>query len=482
MRRRRLTRGLRRRSLPGRFVFQTSSTISFGKTGGFAGSNGYVDRLVLEELEAMGGTDLATPALPDWDVTSGTRGTRRPGPPVRDAAVLAANLAARPDLVVACDAGLSGWMPSPAPSRRLAVLFHGLLHLPGLWLASTTIDGFWANSPYVADVLRALFLTPDLASRTLLNPGAARKVAALVLPVPLLEHPRGYKSTAGVNVPAEVDRLLERGDAVIGHALVSNKLDVVATAAIALLLGDTLAERGRGFRLLVPDESVAALRGVAEALAPGGVRDDLFVALPWLKNTEVARIMRRADLALLYQRVPEGFGFYAPESLLSGCPVYTNGAGNLRHQLPADHGIVVDEAPGMTSGAFTRCGRIARRIADDVLSGAGKAAAARGAALVRQRFTRPALRNSLRVALDRLDARVRAPRFEDTRLGWHPLVRQVVGRRVIADHGELSMTASQRALVERLLGRSVETAARLPAKDRAIAQRLIANGLLAATL
>jgi len=367
------------------------------------------------------------------------------------------------DVALHDDAGAAIRTPSRRWANRNVVLYHGLAYGAGAWMANPDIDLHCANSPYLARVLRALLAFPDWRGRRPLDARAFDSVTDIALPLPCLAGPSHAAFAEGADIPAAVARLLE-GPAVVGHALQSHKHDVMATLSILYWMNDIARQRGTPpVKLLLSAASLDAerRRAIDAMLAPSGYRcDDFFVLVPHLRQNALFEVMRACRFGLAYNRFPEPFGFYVLESVFNGCPVYTNGSGNNRHLLPPDHGIVVDESFEMASdvvdaGAYRG---IAERIHSDLAQPAAtQAMCARGAAVIRDTWSKDAFARSLEAAL----ARAARPRetsvaFDDLVVSLNPLVRRLdlsTGR-CLNDYANVVLDAAEIAEIRSLLDRS----------------------------
>lgn len=463
-------------------------SLFLSRTGGppFLGSVGYVNDAIRPLLEARGATvDSFQPPVAGGD-------TEEAMLPFALAAEYARHAGrARADVALYDGAGTLVLPPDRGHARRNVVLYHGLVYGTGNWLTNPAVDLHLGNSPYLADVLRALFATPDWTQRQLLNPAGFGATRDIRLPVPCVEAPDGHPGFAqGEDLPAGVRALADK--AVLGHALQPGKQDLIATVSILYWLNLRAREAGTPRVLLLISESSltaerrAALDGV---LAGTGFRcADLFVPLPHLRQPALVEVMRACRFGLAYNRFPEPFGFYLLESVYQGCPVYTNGAGNNRHLLPPGHGIHVLETAGMAAmpgqGPDLRAYRaVAERIAQDIAqTDATRLACTRGRQHIAATWSRATFAADLGDALDALDApQPEPPAFDALEVAASPLVRHFDPATGVCfnDYATTVLDEAERALVRDLLGRAVHA---LPGDEMARIEqrhRLFARGVLA---
>lgn len=272
--------------------------------------------------------------------------------------------------------------PERGWARHNVVLYHGLAYGPGAWMANPAVDLHLANSPYLARVLQSLFAFPNWRQRRVLNPRGLMRTKSIRLPLPSVECRDGHPGFAhGVDLPPALLRELDSGATVWGHALQPGKQDWLATLSILYWLNELRTAPVPRIRLFVSEHSLTedVRRGLDAMLAPAGRScADYFVRVPHLSQAALFRLMRGCRFGLAYNRFPEPFGFYVLESVHQGCPVYTNGVGNNRHLLPAEHGINVYETFDMVEDARGQRDPVAwRGVAERILRDLGEGDVAR---------------------------------------------------------------------------------------------------------
>ncbi|MBN8471058.1 hypothetical protein JYJ95_31530 [Corallococcus exiguus] len=431
----------------------------------FQNAAGAINAWMEEELRALG-----------HDVERFNRHYPNPGDsgiPVANARrVLALHTRPAADLAIYCDMGLGIRAPNRELARRTFVFFHGLHGHPATWLGNPLIDLYGALSPYMHDTIESLLLTPDWSGRRCLDPRAAANVSTMVPTLPCLEAPDGEGRLPGVELPRTVQEALDRGE-VLGHAIQPGKADWQAVCSILLGLRAQAREHGhRPVRLVVAAQDFAMLQHVlrfgfpfqahalAQALqAANATLEDLLLPVPHLSQPSLFRLVREARFGLSYNVTPEPFGMYVLESVLNGCPVYTNGAGNNRYALPPGHGILVHETEAMAAGAPDAYASLAARIFQDVLAPAPlREACQRGSALIRRTFTRVAFASSFRACLSRLESDAARPTwaFEDLVVRLSPTVRRLdaASGRFRSDYRDDQLGEEEQALLPRVLGKS----------------------------
>jgi hypothetical protein len=398
------------------------------------------------------------------------------------------------DLAVFCDMGLWIHPPSRELARRTLVYFHGLHGAPATWLGNPLVDRYVALSPYVEDVLDALLAQPDLRRRQCLEPRGPRLVDYVVPTLPCLERAEGEPRIGGAQLPPTVHQALERGE-VLGHALQPGKADWMAVCSILLNLHALAREHGHPpIRLVITAQDFDTLQhalryghpvdasALAMALESLGARlEDLLLPVPLLSQPALFQLFREARFGLCYNVYPEPFGLYVLESVLNGCPIYTNGAGNNRHALPPDHGITVLETPAMAFGDPSAYARVAARLFQDVSKpGTSREACERGAELVRHTFTRKAFSNSFRDCLARLEEDVAPLPFDERVVRLNPMVRQLdeTTGQVVSDYIHTVLSPEELRVVGERLGRFASTLEPRDEAELLLLQGLFDKGVL----
>lgn len=371
------------------------------------------------------------------------------------------------DIALYDDSGLGLCIPERRWARRNVVLYHGLAFHASAWMDNPAIDLHCANSPYLARVLKSLFAMPDWHRRQCLNPDGMRRITDLCLPLPALPDPDGNDSGgAGEDVPASIARLFDSG-LVLGHALQPDKQDLIATLSVLYCLNEIARAHGTPrIKLLISEASlpVERRRILDGMLADGRARcDDYFVTVPHLHRAALFKLMAACRFGLAYNRFPEPFGFYVLESIVQGCPVYTNGIGNNRFLLPAGHGVVVAEDVSMMGSGTSPAppgawGHVANTVYRDLVQPAARREECRvGAERIRRLWSADAFHQRLRAVLEQASAPLPAAvEFDAQTVRLGPLLRQVdpASGRYLNDYANGVLPAAALELLTQLPGRS----------------------------
>jgi glycosyltransferase involved in cell wall biosynthesis len=381
------------------------------------------------------------------------------------------------DLAVYCDLGVSIRPPGPEIARKSVVIYNGLIGAQGTWLANPKIDMYCAYSPYMKDILTSLLTVPDWRRRQCLDPSAFNRVAYFVPALPVVERPVGDERMQGGDLPEELRRAIDDGH-IIGHAIQPRKPDWFATFNILLQLNMLARENGtKPFRLVVDQEDFALIdyslaNGFPlDVAGPKSMLDmlgftirDLLIPVRFLSQPALFKLLKQAKFGLSYNIYPEPYGFYVLESVYAGCPVYTNGIGNNRHNLPPGHGIEVIETVDMAFGDLSAFGDVARRIYADVQAPEAKAEECRrGREYIARTYNREASSRTIRAIIERVQGETPAAvPFELLEIQRSPMVRLMDEQtgQVVSDFQHVTLEPQELGLYREVLGRNAGDVAR----------------------
>jgi hypothetical protein len=359
-------------------------------------------------------------------------------------------------------------------AQKNVVLLHALVGLGDQWLGNDAVDGLWANSDYVREVVASFLAMPGWKLGRLLDPRAFSVAGRVTLPLPYLELPQALLETGPGTLPASALAALE-GDDVLGHC-VSRKLDERATYAIMLALNQLAQENGIGrrYRLFIESYLYDGLRERLLAPSPGSVPpqyrplkaaldhlgltvDDILIPVPRLAQSALFKLVGACRFGLQYHSVPEAFGLFPLESVCLGCPIYTNGAGNLRYLLPPGHGINVVETEAMAFGDPAAFLAVARQIFQDTAANpeAVREACRRGTEHIAATYTREAMKRDVAARLAELERPPAEHGLDELDVALGPMVRSwnPETRRIVSDYKSLELTVQQAGLLREILGR-----------------------------
>lgn len=396
------------------------------------------------------------------------------------------------ELQIFFDRTLEYVLPTDNPSRPSVVVFHGLRYAAPFFLRGSGLSGYCANSNYLRRVLLSLLLTPDPTGPHGWTFAGDAWVGHVDLVLPIIDFPDGYPST-GAGEEALLAQVGQRD--ILAHAIRPGKVHPEALASILGLLNtDPLHERlGAPVRLLVADADLASIARAGQRIFGDERVRDRLLPVPVLRNTAVVALMRRCHFGLLYDWLPESFGFYPLESVYSGTPIYSNGLGNVRHLLPEGMGICImaPEPPALTpprapespGGPAASYARIAERIAQDIASGEARRQCAGGRAWIEAHHRYDVFLASLGRYLTAFERREQANAVAagELPIGLGPILRDLRPERGLArtDRGDLRLSPAELALIDGVVGQPYGSA--LPGLDgsaRSTLQRLFSSGVL----
>ncbi|MEB3317561.1 MAG: hypothetical protein VKO39_05410 [Cyanobacteriota bacterium] len=406
------------------------------------------------------------------------------------------------DLAFYCDGGVQICPPSKRNARHNVIFFHGMARNVGIWSSNTDVDLYLANSPYLAEVLQGLLAMPRWKSGWCIDAKTYYSVKSIRLGLPWLS--TSYLDQGAHNalsqLPPAVEQAINEG-VLLGHSLQPGKSDKVAHLEIMLYLSRVAAEEGRKAKLLVTELDFASLEiflldatnpwalRLQDQIKQAGLRlNDLLIPMPRLPRNELFRIFQSSTFGLSYNVVPEAFGIYVLESVFHGCPVYTNGSGNMRHVLPENNGINIIETEAMVFGAREGYGEVGARILHDSAAGrdAMKKACTSGREFILNNYCHDIMKKDLSDCLSSLDdmnqgsSKTLDPGQLTIRLG--PLVRSwnhLTGA-IISDLANEVLPHHKQAMIHGILGRrGDDVITELGTTDLDVVDELFSAGILA---
>jgi hypothetical protein len=355
-------------------------------------------------------------------------------------------------------------------ARKRVVFFHGLVVWPLVWMPRDF--DLCGNSQWTQDVLRSLGGYPDWASRNMLCPDVFQRATFVRCPLPALENLNGLGASSPL--PDSIWKELEQDDCVYGlDSLLEANDQIHASLIVAINMIARQHADGRRFRLIVPEYKLSVLQARARKLPPEHPlimalsalqmtwRDFYFPIPDWLQQSDFFRLMRRSRFFLSFNQIPESFGMMPLECVMQGCPVYTNGSGNLRFLLPhSGNGMRVEDTEGLLDGDFDEHLRVAALIYGNAIqldrdgTSPIREDLARGQGFIRENYSPEVFFESFSAMLGR--SRPALPLLHEMQLDLSPTVRQWnrSSGRMLTDGGNHSLEHPQTKELERLLGRS----------------------------
>lgn len=250
-------------------------------------------------------------------------------------------------------------------------------------------DGLIFNSRYLMECFRHEAFSRDMAPPPM-------TYAPLALP--LHDFPDGYPSEGARIGRRLLGSLAEQVH--LGHALRPGKPDPFATLCILHHLNQLARARStRPFLLMVSARDLPRFEQALRELPVPPSTIDALLPVAHLENRSLISVMRHSTFSLCYDNITEAFGFYPLESVYSGCPVFTNGSGNLRHLLPPRSGIEVQDDVAMHFGRIEDRVQaylgVAERVFRVVTAGRGPALCQRGARYIDRHYCKAAFADKI---------------------------------------------------------------------------------------
>jgi hypothetical protein len=388
---------------------------------------------------------------------------------------------APPDLRLFIDRVLRTVGPDARSSTKNVVYFHGLVFGPSIYLQQS-FTGFCLNSRYLMETLLTLLYFPCDDDRLSCKIAGSPVVGAVPMVAPCLDFPDGYPSYGRAHPLSE---RLETGNFLLGHALRPDKPDPFAFAAILTHLDRRCRKEGfEGAKAFLPETDCWRIAARAAGLPHRVEVDRLFHPMEVLQNPDLYRLIKSTAFGLCYDNFPEPFGIYPLDSVFLGVPVFTNGVGNLRHLLPADHGLdVFDRAEfyfGSPKSRFEAYDQVAERILKSVTSGRGRHDCAFGHDYIRENYSPDLFKQRMARFLTacRNFGEAKIISTEARKLRLSPAVRawDVKDARVISDFKTTELSPEQNRFLNDHLGQSAELLTK--DKDRKILLNLYRLGVV----
>ena len=267
----------------------------------------------------------------------------------------------KPHIALYCDKGLFMQIPERGRRCKNVLYFHGLLYNANIWMNYKLFDLYCTNSLYTKNVITSLFSSLLRVNRSQ-NYNIYDKVFEIAPPLSIIEDPDGDDSF-GTNLNDDVITAL-KDDNIYGHCLHGEKADIVSVYWIMYYLNKFAEEQwsNKRYRLFIFFRDFMKLKRLQEIIEIKLPIEKYFIPLPFLKNSELVKLMKSSRFCLCYNYEPESFGIYPLESIYNNCPVYTNGIGNYRYLLPERSGLYRYENEAMVFGKSSEYRYIAELI------------------------------------------------------------------------------------------------------------------------
>ena len=226
------------------------------------------------------------------------------------------------------------------------------------------------------------------------------------MPIGIREFPKGYPSN-GYDLKKNNFFELKK-EYFVGHAVRQGKQDYFATLSIVNHLNIIAKQKGiKPFCLLINEKDYAIYQKWVNRYGFKDAIMDYFYPVPDLQNKAMLTVMRNSDFALCYDDILEAFGYYVVETIYCGCPLFTNGVGNLRYVVPRDHGIYRYETLDMYFGNENSRQQaylpVAKNIVNRVSSRDFKKAVGKGKKYIQRKYNETSLKSRLKKFIHSLE-------------------------------------------------------------------------------
>jgi len=280
------------------------------------------------------------------------------------------------DIALYCDRGVLYSPPSPRSAKVNIVLLHGLYYNFELINSLEYIDLILTTSPYWAEVAKMMLggkiITTLLQLNESFSSSNKSKDAMIYHLKPPIEIAR-HESIDNKEFFGRYQNNLLAEHVILAHSIQPGKASVPAFVGIIALLASHLKESNKVLKIftsridrdaiLAELQSFKSLKWIDELnnICADEIKKCL-IFTDRLPQSELHHLFSLAKFGLCYNDVPESFGMYVLESILSGCPVFSNGSGNMRHLLPPSHGHYIHESNGIYERNQTDLKRAVKRI------------------------------------------------------------------------------------------------------------------------
>ena len=372
------------------------------------------------------------------------------------------------DIAIYCDRGVVFGPPSHCSSRINILLLHGLAYNFELINSLNHVDLILTTSHYFAEVAKMMLGGLVVSSAEQLRDMYSFRsdnnetiIYPLMPPVEKSEFVVDRNDKFLNQFKLNIDHQL-----VLAHAVQPKKASIPAFVGIVASLVSEFKKLNKVFKVFTSSVDSKEINDELTYLSSLNwfdnffnidVQDvrDSFIYTERLLQSDLHRLFSLSSLGLCYNDVPESFGMYVLESILNGCPVFSNGSGNMRHSLPANHGHYISE----NHGIYKRSSIDLKILASEIISKLGSLVLAleisRGQELIRFNYNirtfKREFKNILKTLICRVDqcqGRIDTSDTSEIKRKYYavsPLVRSLStsSKSVIADHQNFHLSDNE---------------------------------------
>lgn len=262
------------------------------------------------------------------------------------------------DVSIYCDRGIAYGLPSFDSSKFNILLLHGLAYNYELIYSQNRFDLIITTSTYWAQVTRMMLngvvvRNAEELSYLLLSYRKGRNYPLIYSVLPPIEN-TSIANKSKLNEFMNTHKLQDNSTMILAHALQPNKANYGLLVGTVISLSSLYSQEEKKFKIIVLEDIRINIKEalndfyskynnfidknilIDEAL-------NCFIFTKRLEQSQLYKLFEICNFAFLYNDVPESFGMYALESVANRCPVFTNGAGNMRNALPYNKGLYIHE-------------------------------------------------------------------------------------------------------------------------------------------
>ena len=265
------------------------------------------------------------------------------------------------DISIYCDRGIESSPPSRESSKVNILLLHGLYYNINLINNLDCLDIILTTSLYWAEVIQLLLGGNIVSNSSQLRELYASKIGTkqpIIYPLTPPIQVATYDSESNTNFLSKYNLDDLQQEVIFAHSIQPQKASIPAFVGIVAFLVSSFKQRKQLFKVFVSKSNAADIQHELMHLTNSSWFNNFsnisacdiqtsIIFTDRLHQTDLHQLFSLSRFGICYNEVPESFGMYILESILSGCPIFSNGAGNMRHSLPSFHGHYINEPYGL---------------------------------------------------------------------------------------------------------------------------------------
>lgn len=404
------------------------------------------------------------------------------------------------DIAIYCDRAIAFGPPSPSSSRINILILHGLAYNYELINSLVHVDLIITTSQYFAEVakmmlggliasnmedLRDMLSLPSKNNNTIIYP--------LTPPIKKCEFVLSQNVEFLDQFNINTDHQL-----ILAHSVQPKKASIPAFVGIVVSLVSEFKKSNKVLRIFTSCVDSDEINGELMHLLSSNWLDNFcnidvqdvknsFIYTDRLMQSNLHRLFTLSSFGLCYNEVPESFGMYVLESILNGCPIFSNGSGNMRYSLPVRHGHYINENHGIYIQNVTDLRKLASEITTKLGSSGLELEISQGQEFIQENYNLRTFKKEFKNIIKTLSCRLK-PCQESISVNntsirkrkfyvLSPLVRSLSSNSkcVIADHQNFNLSDEEYHLLALI---SESSSIELDSNASISAQLLIEKGLI----